>query len=309
MRKNYQSRQVRASAAADAVVVPDEVTVALGEIAESAKEGLLALAVGAGLQVMAAMMAESVTALCGPKGHHRPERTAVRHGSEAGSVSLGGRRVPVRRPRVRTADGSGELPVAAYEVFTGTEVLGRMAMERMLGGLSARRYTAGLEPVGEAVESAASGTSKSVVSRRFVAATETALADLLGADLSTVDLVAFMVDGVHFGEHCCVVAVGIDIDGTKHPLALVEGSRGERDPGDGPACRPARTRPGRDPPGAGGAGRVEGAAPRCARRVRPAGDRPLSTPLCRPPGYADVEPVSPCGAGVSGWPGRHNPVS
>src|SRR5205823_6626099 len=101
--------------------------------------------------------------------------------------SLGGRRVPVRRPRVRAADGSGELPVAAYEVFTGTEVLGRMAMERMLGGLSTRRYPVGLEPVGEAVEQAASATSRSAVSRRFVAATESALADLLGADLSTVD--------------------------------------------------------------------------------------------------------------------------
>jgi transposase-like protein len=116
------------------------------------------------------------------------------------------------------------LPVPAYELFTGTEVLGRMAMERMLGGLSARRYPVGLEPVGAAVESAAGATSKSVVSRRFVAATESALAELLGADLSAVDLVAVMVDGVHFGEHCCVVAVGIDLDGAKHPLALVEGS-------------------------------------------------------------------------------------
>jgi putative transposase len=67
-------------------------------------------------------------------------------------------------------------------------------------------------------------TSKSEVSRRFVAATETALAELLAADLSGLDLVALMVDGVHFGEHCCVVALGIDIDGTKHPLSLVEGS-------------------------------------------------------------------------------------
>lgn len=140
MRKDYQSRQARASAAADAVVVPQEATIALGEIAESVREGLLALAVGAGLQVMTAMMAESVTALCGPKGRHDPDRTAVRHGSGDGSVTLGGRRVPVRRPRVRAADGSGELPVPAYEVFAGTEVLGAIALERMLGGLSARRY-------------------------------------------------------------------------------------------------------------------------------------------------------------------------
>jgi transposase-like protein len=223
VRKTYQTGRGEASAAADAVV-PETATIALGEIAESAQEGLLALAVGAGLQVMQVLMAESVTALCGPKGRHRPDRVGYRHGTEAGSVTLGGRRVPVRRPRVRGADGSGELAVDTYELFAGTELLGAMAMERMLAGLSTRRYRTGLEPVGEAVAQTAAGTGKSAVSRRFVAATESALANLLAADLSTLDLVAVMVDGVHFGEHCCVVALGVGIDGTKHPLALVEGS-------------------------------------------------------------------------------------
>jgi len=167
---------------------------------------------------------EDVTALCGPKGRHDRQRTAVRHGSEAGSVTLGGRRVPVRRPRVRAADGSGELAVPSYEQFSATEVLGRMAMERMLAKLSARRYRAGLEPVGAPVEANAASTSKSAVSRRFVQATERALAELLAADLSGLDLVALMVDGVHFAGHLCVVALGIGIDGTKHPLGLVEGS-------------------------------------------------------------------------------------
>jgi putative transposase len=139
-------------------------------------------------------------------------------------VVLGGRRLPLQRPRVRAADGSGELQVAAYELFSHTEVLGRLALERMLGGLSTRRYPVGLEPVGTQVEQAATGTSKSAISRRFVAMTHTALAELLAADLSTLDLVCLMIDGVHFGEHTCVVALGIDIDGTKHPLALVEGS-------------------------------------------------------------------------------------
>jgi len=130
----------------------------------------------------------------------------------------------VTRPRVRAVDGTGELPVPSYELFSATEVLGTMAMERMLAGLSTRRYGVGLEPVGEQVDGSASSTSKSAVSRKFVAMTVHALADLLAADLSTLDLVAFMVDGVHFTEHCCVVALGIGIDGTKHPLALVEGS-------------------------------------------------------------------------------------
>src|SRR5918998_3600375 len=103
-------------------------------------------------------------------------------------------------------------------------MLGAMAMEWMLGGLSTRRYPVALEPVGSEVEAGAKSKSKSAVSRRFVAVTETALGELLGADLSALDLVAIMIDGVHFGEHCCVVALGIDIDGVKHPLALVEGS-------------------------------------------------------------------------------------
>src|SRR4051794_21375604 len=175
----------------------------MNENAADVGEGLLAIAVGAGLQVMAAMMAADVEALCGPRGRHDPDRTATRHGSEAGSVSLGGRRLGVRRPRVRASDGSRELPVASYETFSGTEMLGRRAMEAMLAGLSSRRYGVGLEPVGEQITTEAGSMSKSAVSRRFVKATEAALAELMSADLSGLDLVAFMVDGVHFAEHVC----------------------------------------------------------------------------------------------------------
>ncbi|VBA56923.1 IS256 family transposase [Mycobacterium pseudokansasii] len=206
------------------VAIPEHVSVAMAEIAGNMSEGLLALAIGAGLQVMQILMESDVTAAAGPKGKHDPARTAVRHGHENGSVTLGGRRVPVSRPRVRAVDGSGELPVASYELFSSTEILGRMAMEKMLAGLSTRRYPVGLEPVGQQVNETASATSKSAVSRKFVAMTETALAELLAKDLSGLDVVALMVDGVHFAESCCAVALGIDIDGVKHPLAVVEGS-------------------------------------------------------------------------------------
>src|SRR5258705_6843190 len=194
------------------------------EIAENMQEGLLALAVGAGLQVMQSLMEADVTVLAGPKGTHNMTRTAVRHGRERGSVTLGGRRVPVTRPRVRAADGAGELAIRSYQLFTSTEILGKMAMEKMLAGLSSRRYPVGLEPVGPSVTETSTATSKSAVSRRFVAMTETALAELLSRDLSGLDLVALMIDGVHFAETCCIVALGIDIEGNKHPLALVEGS-------------------------------------------------------------------------------------
>ena len=144
MKKSSQIQSVDASGSA----VPERVSVAMAEIAENMGEGLLALAVGAGLQVMAALMEADVSALAGPKGRHDAARTAVRHGHERGSVTLGGRRVPVPRPRVRAADGAGELPVASYELFSSTEILGKMAMENMLAGLSTRRYPVGLEPVG-----------------------------------------------------------------------------------------------------------------------------------------------------------------
>jgi len=221
VKKNYQTKT--APAATAELVMPDIVAVAMGDLAETVREGLLALAVGAGLQVMQVMMAESVTAVCGPKGRHDAERKAVRHGTEDGSVTLGGRRVPVRRPRVRTADNTAEVAVPAYDLFASTELLGEMALQRMMAKLSTRRYSAGLEPVGTTVEATARSTSKSAVSRRFVAATESALATMLAADLSELDLVALMIDGVHFADHLCVVALGIGIDGTKHPLGVVEG--------------------------------------------------------------------------------------
>ena len=220
MKKSNQNVPVDAPT----LTFPDHVSVVMAEIAENMGEGLLALAVGAGLQVMQTLMAADVTTLAGPMGKHDQGRTAVRHGRERGSVTLGGRRVPVTRPRVRAADGTGELPIASYELFSSTEILGKLAMEKMLAGLSTRRYPVGLEPVGQKVTETSSATSKSAVSRRFVAMTEAALAELLAAELSGLDLVALMIDGVHFAESCCVVALGIGIDGVKHPLALVEGS-------------------------------------------------------------------------------------
>jgi putative transposase len=203
VRNNYQNSKIDTPDALG-LAVPEHVNVVMAEVAADMREGLLALAVGTGLQVMTALMEADVTSLAGPRGKHNAGRVAVRHGHERGSVTLGGRRVPVERPRVRAADGSGELPVPAYELFNGTELLGRLAMEKMLAGLSSRRYG----PVGlEQVSQSSRSTSKSAVSRRFLASTETALAQLLAADLSGLDLVALMIDGVHFAETCCVVAL------------------------------------------------------------------------------------------------------
>ena len=139
MKKSSQIQSVNASAP----TIPERVGVAMAEIAENMREGLLALAVGAGLQVMAALMEADVSAPAGPKGKHTITRAAVRHGRERGSVTLGGWRVAVTRPRVRAADGSGELPVPSYELFSSTEMLGKTAMEKMLAGRAGAGRRAG----------------------------------------------------------------------------------------------------------------------------------------------------------------------
>jgi putative transposase len=205
------------------VDLPAEVQLALADIGAVAREGLLAMSVAAGMAVMQAMFDAEIAAACGPKGKHDADRTGSRHGREKGSVVLGGRRVPVLRPRARTTDGH-EVPLATYRLFAGEDQLTQVVMERMLAGLATRRHVAAAEPVGAGVQEAASATSRSAVSRRFVARTKTALAELLARDLGPLDIKVLMIDGEHIADHCCIVALAITADGSKVPVGLWEGS-------------------------------------------------------------------------------------
>src|SRR5215207_9789813 len=112
--------------------LPPRIQEALGELVGAAREGLLALSVGIGLGVVHELMELEVAEVVGPKGKHDPDRVAVRHGHEDGSMTLGGQRVPVKRPRMRRADGQHELTVVAYEYFADRDPLTRAVMDRML---------------------------------------------------------------------------------------------------------------------------------------------------------------------------------
>jgi putative transposase len=206
------------------VQLPEHVQLSLGEIARQAKEGLLALAVGTGLAVLHETMEWEVERIVGPKGKHDRERAAKRHGHTPGEVTLGGRRVPISRPRVRTADDIEEIQLDSYQEFASRDLLGQVVLERMLAGVSARRSRRVDEPVGEQVKAEARSTSKSAVSRSFVAETRTALEELLGRDLSDLELAVVMIDGIDLADVTHVVALGITTDGTKVPLSLREGS-------------------------------------------------------------------------------------
>ncbi len=196
-----------------------ELQLAFADVAELAREGLLAMSVAVGLRVMSEMMEAEVTDQVGLKHAKLPERTAVRHTAAGGSVVLGGRRVPVSRPRARTTDGT-EVQLATYATFANDDLLTEVVMERMLAGVATRRHRAVAEPVGEAVTATSKSTSRSAVSRRFKTATAKALEELMARDLSELRVAAMMIDGVFFAGQCCVVALAICADGTKVPVGL-----------------------------------------------------------------------------------------
>jgi len=204
--------------------LPAQIQEALGELVGAAREGLLALSVGVGLGVVHELMELEVAEVVGPKGKHNADRVAVRHGHEDGTMTLGGRRVPVRRPRVRTADDARELPVGTYEYFADRDPLTRAVMDRMLAGVSTRKFAQVGEPVGSDAQASSSATGKSTVSELFVERTRSALGELMSRRLDDVRLAVMMLDGLEIADRTHVVALGISTEGVKVPLGLWEGS-------------------------------------------------------------------------------------
>ncbi len=178
------------------------------------------LVVRSGMKGLEALLEEDRLAVCGPRYGHQAEREAGRAGTTRSSVVLGGRKVEIRRPRVRA--GKRELPLPTFETMAQTDPLDRRVVEQMLVGVATRRYARSLEPLPPEIRGR--GTSKSSVSRRFVARTTTQVRAWQTASMEPLDLVALFVDGVVFAERCLVVALGIDATGQKHPLGLWDGS-------------------------------------------------------------------------------------
>lgn len=181
---------------------------------------LMELAVASGLKVLTTMLEEDRTAICGPRYQHQAHRSAGRAGSVPSEVVLGGRKVAIRRPRVRAEDQEIALPT--FQAFAEVDPLNRRVVEQMLLGVATRQYGRSLEPTGGEIRTR--GMSKSAVSRRFVTKTAAQLVAWRSTALDTLDLVALLIDGVHIGEHCIVAALGIDQTGQKHALGVWDGS-------------------------------------------------------------------------------------
>lgn len=189
------------------------------DVPEIVGRGLHEMVVSAGLSVLARMLEAERERLCGPRYVHSSMRTASRAGNVAGELRLGGRRVSLLRPRVRGVDGH-EVQLATWDAFANDDALNQRAVEQMVIGVSTRKYVRSLEEVDVKTR----GTSKSAVSRRFVAMTQAKLDEMMKADLKNIDLAALMIDGIHVDAHVILVALGIDAEGKKHVLGFHEGA-------------------------------------------------------------------------------------
>jgi len=178
------------------------------------------LCIETGCEVLKTMMEADREAICGPKGRHDAERHALRGGSTPSRVTLGGRQIGLSRLRVRSA--SGEVPLASFTWAASQDPLNTHTLEAIAAGVSTRRYDRTLDPLPPQMHQAA--TSKSAVSRRFVALSQKRLEGFLSRPLDEMDIRIVMIDGKVFKKHCIVVALGIAGDGKKHVLGLREGS-------------------------------------------------------------------------------------
>lgn len=185
------------------------------------EEDYYSLCVRSGDIVLRAMLEADRTELCGPKWGRESNREVVRAGTTRSEVTLGGRRVAITRPRARTSDGA-EVSLPTFAWATNRDPLDRATMSAVSAGVSTRGYESTLDPLPPGVDERS--TASSSVSRRFVAMSTAKLKQWLNAPLEDLELEAILIDGIHFADHCILIALGVTAQGQKKILGLHEGS-------------------------------------------------------------------------------------
>ena len=179
----------------------------------------------AGIATLQSMLEDDAARLCGARHARDPERAGHRWGRTQGKIGFHGGTVAVSRPRVRARAG-GEVPLPSWTSAQADDWLGRWAMNLMLINVSTRKFGRAVRlPQGDVPAFNGDSRSKSAVSRRFVELSAERMAEWMASDLSNLDLLAIQIDGLHVEEELILVAaVGIDAEGAKHPLGVVEGA-------------------------------------------------------------------------------------
>ncbi len=226
MRRNYHTidkqGKVGERKLAEFLVRNDQALLPMLELIEQSR-----LAIDELIDVMGRASVEAVLELSAREVAGVPQRGKARegdvvwHGRQAGRVCMKERKLRVRKPRLRKK-GRGEnkeVPIPAYEALRRNATTGQRMLGILLDGVSTRRYQRVIPEMADTV-----GVSRSTVSREAIAASEAALQQLLERRFDNVDLLIIYIDGMHFGEQCVLAAVGVDVEGRKHVLAIREGA-------------------------------------------------------------------------------------
>jgi putative transposase len=219
--KESRTGSLTGEALASPPVATVQLPLPLWDVLTDVREGFFALCVATGQQVLTTLMEHDRRQVCGPKNVPNPERIAYRAGSVRGEVTLGGRRVPVRRLRARRVNGA-ELTLPSFAFAAARDPLNARTLEAIAIGVATRKYQRGLDPLPAGLRERS--VSKSAVSRRFVALSTARLTAWLAQPLGGLDVRIVVIDGLHFREHVVLLALGVDSMGQKHVLALREGS-------------------------------------------------------------------------------------
>ncbi len=219
--KRNRTGSTAGKAPAASPIATVQVPLPLLDVLADAKTAFFGLCLTAGQQVFQTLMEQDRAQLCGPKNVPNPDRRAYRGGSAPSEVVLGGRRIVLPRLRARSVTGA-ELPLPSFAYASARDTLDAHTLEAIAVGVTTRKYLRTLEPLRPDVPERA--VSKSAVSRRFVALTSARLTTWLATPLDDLDIRIVLIDGVHFRDHVILLALGVDAQGTKHILALREGT-------------------------------------------------------------------------------------
>jgi putative transposase len=222
MKKPYQIEAQRAVKQLEAIANDGnpavQMMLPMAEMVGWLRKGVGELVRQAGLQLMDLLMQEEVRELVGERSQRQAERSANRWGSEQGYCVVMGQKVPVKRPRVRTTDDQ-EVRLGSYEMFHRGEPLTETVWEKLMLGLSTRKYGQAVRQFSEAY-----GLEKSAISEHFIAASRAKLKDLMESRLDKTRLCALLIDATPFEGQQMVVALGIGQDGRKTILGIRQGA-------------------------------------------------------------------------------------
>lgn len=197
----------------------------VAEAVDEVRRSFENLCLAAGLASLATMMDEDAVRLCGPRHGRGAGREGYRWGKTQSHIGFHGGKIAVERPRVRAA-GGGEMALPSWEAAAKEDLLGAWALNLMLMNVSTRKFGRAVRlPGGDVPAENGAGITRSAVSRRFVALSAEKLSEWMSADLGKLDLLVIQIDGIHIAEDLVLLAaVGVDGNGDKHPLGLMEGA-------------------------------------------------------------------------------------